>query len=294
MALEHQRRADRRARRRIPALAAIVALQLLSSCGKADNVSAPAATGGGGVESGTMSVPVDILEFSRLATDIIVADWSRERRMTQPWSYDATLGAWLFVSDGWSTVHAGNGTLSTEIRNQTTLTIHVHFYRGGLAQADLVTADRAHMDVSIRRHHYALDPAWPLADGFDVQLTQQAEFAMTDGSPDTVQAGGTVSGWADRTVLGIPWRAGYDGSFTLRFDYPDHYVSCPSEELAADIGVLDGGVEVDRYRGSFVAARDDSRYTGSLVSEHGAGRFSINADRGCPPPPTTLQSLLPR
>ena len=292
MILESPMRADRSAPRRIPALASVLAMLLLPSCGRApEKVSAPASTAGG-AESGTMSAPVDVMEFSRLVTDVIVSDWSHQGRLTPPWSYDATSGAWRFVSDGWSSNHVGNGTMSTEIRDQTTVAIQVRFLRGGSVQPDLMTADRAQMDVSLRRHLYALDPAWPLENGLDVQLTHHAEFALAGGSADTLQARGTLSGWADRAEGGRAWRAGYAGSFELRFDYPDHYVSCPGQELVAEIRVLQGGVEIDRYRGAFAAAPDDSHYTGALVSEHGAGRFAIDADRGCPPPPTTLQSLL--
>ena len=293
MVLENQVRAQGSASTWIPALAALLTMLVVPSCGRApEKVSAPTSSGVG-AESGTMSAPVDLMEFSRLVTDIVVSDWSREGRLTSPWTYDATSGTWRFASDGWSTIHVGNSTSSTEIRDQTTLTIQVRFLRDGLVEPDLMTADRASMDVSIRRHHYALDPAWPIADGLDVQLSQRAEFALAGGSADTVQAEGTLRGWADRAAGGRTWRAGFDGSFRLRFDYPDHYVSCPGQELNADIRVLDGGVEIDRYRGAFVAAPDDSRYTGALVSEHGAGRFAIDSDRGCPPPPTTLQSLLP-
>lgn len=292
MTLESPMRADRSAPRRIPALATVLAVLLLPSCGRApEKVTAPPPTVGG-AESGVMSAPVDVMEFSRFVTDVIVSDWSREGRLTPPWSYDATSGAWRFVSDGWSSNHVGNGTLSTEIRDQTTLTIQVWFLRDGSIQPNLMTADRARMDVSLRRHLYALDPAWPLENGLDVQLTQHAEFGLAGGNADTLQAQGTLSGWADRAAGGRAWRAGYDGSYGLRFDYPDHYVSCPGQALAADVRVLEGSVEIDRYRGTFAAAPGDSHYTGALVSEHGAGRFAIDADRGCPPPPTPLQSLL--
>ena len=275
-------------------LAALLAVSivLLSSCGRAPHgVTAPSPPSGG-AESGVMSEPVDVLDFSRFVTEVIASDWAHDGRLTPPWSYDATRGAWRYVSDGWQPTYVGNGTSSTEIRDQTTVTIQAVFLHAGVVQSDLMTADRARMEVSIRRHRYATDPGYGLKDGFDVQLSHHAEFALSAGSAGTLEATGTLTGWADRITSGRPWRAGYDGTMTLRLDYPDGYVSCPAQELAAVIRVLDGDVEIDRYRGAFVAARDDSRYTGALVSEHGAGRFEMNGDRGCPPPPVTLRSLL--
>ena len=275
-------------------LAALLAVSvvLMSSCGRAPHgVTAPSPPSGG-AESGVMSEPVDVLEFSRFVTEVIASDWAHDGRLTPPWSYDATRGAWRFVSDGWQTTYVGNGASSTEIRNQTTVTIEAVFLRAGVVQPDLMTADRARTEVSIRRHRYATDPGYALENGFDVQLSHHAEFALSAGSPGTLEATGTLTGWADRISSGRPRRTGYNGTMTLRLDYPDGYVSCPGQELAADIRVLDGDVEIDRYRGAFAAARDDSRYVGALVSERGAGRFEVNTDRGCPPPPVTLRSLL--
>ena len=271
-----------------------VSLALMSSCGRApQKVSAPSSPPSG-VESGVMSVPVDVLEFSRFVTEVIASDWSHDGRMTPNWSYEATSGAWQLVSDCWHTTYVGNGTSSTEIRDQTTVTIKTTFLHAGVIQPDLMSADRARMDVSIRRHRYATDPGYALGDGYDVQVVHHSEFALSVGNADTLRAAGTLTGWADRKSNGRSWRAGLDGSMTLRLEYPGHFVSCPGLELAADIRVLDGNSEIDRYRGTFVAARDDSRYTGALVSQHGAGRFEMDADRGCPPPVATLRSLLGR
>ena len=293
MILANRNHARPDAARTLAALLA-VSVALLSSCARAPHdVTAPSSPSGG-AESGVMSAPVDALEFSRFVTEVIASDWAHEGRLTPPWSYDATSGAWRFVSDGWQTIHVGNGSSSTEIRNQTTVTIQTVFLRAGVVQPDLMTADRVRMEVSIRRHRYATDPGYALDDGFDVQLTHHTEFSLSAGSAGALRATGTLTGWADRITNGRPRRTGYDGTMSLRLDYPDRYVSCPGQELAADIRVLDGDVEIDRYRGAFVAARDDSRYAGALVSQRGAGRFEVNGDRGCPPPPVTLQSLLAR
>src|SRR5262252_852146 len=82
-----------------------VALVLLSSCGRApQKVSAPASPSG--VESGVMSVPVDVLEFSRFVTEVVASDWSHGAPMTL-WSYENGSGAWQLVADGWHSTYVG-------------------------------------------------------------------------------------------------------------------------------------------------------------------------------------------
>src|SRR5262249_19548978 len=131
-----------------------------SSCGRSSHV-VTAPPSASGVEPGVMSPAVDALEFSRFVTDIVASDWSRYARMVPPWSYEASTASWRFVSDGWQRVYVGNGTSSTEIRNQTTISIRAAFLRGGSAQQDLMSADRVRIDLNLRRHRYALDPAYP-------------------------------------------------------------------------------------------------------------------------------------
>lgn len=270
--------------RRLSATAAVALglplLLALGSCGKARSPVAPAKPSG--VEPSALGPAVHALDFARFVTDVVLFDWSRNGRFDASWSYDPSAGVWRKVSDGTQTVHVGGGLGSTEIDDRTTVTLNVQLLKRGAIQPDLLTADRARMDLVVRQHRYALSPDYPLEDGCDVLVSFHAELGLHSGTPDTLEAAGSLTGWADRTSGGLRWRAGYQGPATLRFEYAGGDASCPGQQLTADIRVLSGGVEVDRYRGVIAAAPGESRFAGTLRSENGAGGYGIDLDRGCP------------
>src|SRR5437867_4357985 len=126
-------------------------------------------------------------------------------------------------------------------------------------------------------------PPQVVAPAVDLPARASSEFGITNGSADHVVAPGSVMGWWERQVNLGRQRFDYGGTLGLELDYPGHFVTCPAEQLSADIAVFEGASQVDRYTGSFAASSDQNLYAGALVSDRGSGRYAIDEDRGCPP-----------
>lgn len=253
---------------------------ILPACSSHEH--SPVAPSTGGLSADYIAPVVRSLDFSRFALNTMVYDWATSGRVDAAWTFDANDASWSRRSVGYQSVFVGSpGGASTEVRSETELDWVAHFTRNGSPQQDLSSADRVALALTVREHRYAVDPGFPLDEAWDVTARLDAEMPLSSGAPGTMVASGTIAGWWFAPAS-EGRRVDYAGDAGLRFEFPDRFVNCPAERMAADIRVRVAGIERDRFSGEFGAAADENLYTGALVSARGPWRFAIRGDRGCP------------
>jgi hypothetical protein len=272
-------------RRAAAALALLLGLALAAagcgSDGDDDFVTPPES---GGVPADLLSEPVHTIDLARFVMRTIATDWDEAGRFDASWRYDADSQAWRRTDAGRQTTYVGNGSGgSTEVRFEYEIAIAARLTRLGAPTAALLEADRARLDITLRRRHYAIDPAWPVDEPYDLSSTWTAGFRLDGGAPDTIRAAGEVDGWLDQAAAGVTTRFLFGGPARIEFDFPGEAVRCPAERMSATIEIRnDKGVLLDLYSGSFSAAAGAPKFTGRLESEEGPGAFAIDEGRSCP------------
>lgn len=270
-------------RSRLPAGIALVLL-LSVSCSGNDPLLYPQHGLDQGLTAAYVAPAVNGLTFARFVVNTTLFNWDVLERLDASWRYDAASASWAKTDSTWQSVTVGtSGGSSTEIRTETVTALEVRFLDGtGAPQESLLTAARASMSLRVRQRRFALDSTYVLDEAWDITTRFAGAFGLDAGSADTLVADGSLEGWWTHTEGSDRPRVDYEGTAVLEFDFPDHYVTCPAEKLSADIRIFDGGVELDRFSGSFGAIADDDAYYGSLDSNRGPWRYAIDGNRGCP------------
>jgi hypothetical protein len=256
---------------------------VLPGCSKRRYSSPVAPVAPQGVSADYIAPVVRTLDFSRFVLGVVSYDWDTRDHLDASWTYGAGDGVWRRHDLSYQTEYvAAAGGPTVEIRDQTEVTLEARFSRRGVIQQDLMTADHASLDLSVRQRRYPVTPGAPLDQRYDVVTHFATEFSLIDGSPGAMRAPGSIEGWWVDAVKSGGRQVSYLGTAELRFDFPDHFVVCPLEQMTADIRLLDNGEELDRFSGTFGAGAGESEFTGALASARGPARFAIDSDRGCP------------
>jgi hypothetical protein len=273
----------RRSRRLVRVLlaAGLVLAAFLPACSR--RYSAPLAPSAPqGVSADYIAPAVRTLDFSRFVLDVVSYDWDHRDHLDASWTYNPGDGVWRRHDLSYQVEYvAAVGGSSDEVRNETEVTLAARFSRRGVIQQDLMTADHATLDLSVRQRRYTVTRGAPLDERFDLTTRFATEFSLTDGSPGAIRAPGSIEGWWVNLQKSGGRRVNYLGSAELRFDFPDHFVICPLEQMTAEVRLFDNGRELDRFAGTFGAGAGENEYTGALASARGPARYAIRADRGC-------------